>query len=51
MTETAARIRGHFATILNSVMDQLDIRIRELNKQVGTSCEHVLGRVTGCSPA
>ncbi|MGB2664586.1 MAG: hypothetical protein WAK48_11310 [Candidatus Acidiferrum sp.] len=40
MTETAAGLSGHFATILNGTMDQLDVSIRELSKQVGIWCEH-----------
>ncbi len=40
MTETAAGLRGHFATVLSGAMDELDISIRELSKQVGISCEH-----------
>jgi len=40
MTERAAGPRGHFATMLSGAMDQLDISIRELSKQVGISCEH-----------
>jgi ribosome-binding protein aMBF1 (putative translation factor) len=41
MTETAASVRGHFATMLSGAMDELDISSRELSKQVGISCEHV----------
>ncbi len=40
MTERAAALRGHFATMLRAAMDELDISIRELSKQVGISCEH-----------
>jgi hypothetical protein len=40
MTRTAVGLRGHFATMLTGAMDQLDISIRELSKQVGISCEH-----------
>jgi transcriptional regulator with XRE-family HTH domain len=40
MTQTAASLRGHFATMLSGAMEQLDISIRELSKQVGISCEH-----------
>ena len=40
MTEIAAGRSGHFATIVNSAMDQLDISIQELTEQVGISCEH-----------
>lgn len=40
MTRTAASPRGHFAAMLSGAMDQLDITIRELSKQVGISCEH-----------
>ncbi len=32
--------RGHFATMLRAAMDELDISIRELSKQVGISCQH-----------
>ena len=38
MTQTA--VSRHFATMLSGAMDQLDISIRELSKQVGISCEH-----------
>lgn len=40
MTQTAVGLRRHFATMLTGSMDQLDISIRELSKQVGISCEH-----------
>ena len=40
MTEAAASRRGHFATMLSGAMDQLDISIRELSKQLGISYEH-----------
>lgn len=40
MTQTAVGLRRHFATMLSGAMDQLDISIRELSKQVGISCEH-----------
>jgi len=40
MTQTAVGLRHHFATMLSGAMDQLDISIRELSKQVGISCEH-----------
>jgi phage antirepressor YoqD-like protein len=39
MTKTAAKPRVHFATMLSSAMDQLDISIRELSKQLGISYE------------
>jgi hypothetical protein len=39
MTKTAAKPRCHFATMLSSAMDQLDISIRELSKQLGISYE------------
>ena len=40
MTETTASPRGHFAAMLSSAMDQLDLSIGELSKQLGISCEH-----------
>jgi transcriptional regulator with XRE-family HTH domain len=40
MTQAAVGLRRHFATMLSGAMDQLDITIRELSKQVGISCEH-----------
>jgi transcriptional regulator with XRE-family HTH domain len=40
MTQTAVGLRRHFATMLSGAMDQLDITIRELSKQVGISCQH-----------
>jgi transcriptional regulator with XRE-family HTH domain len=40
MKETAASARGHFATMLSGAMDQLDISIRELSKQLGIPYEH-----------
>jgi transcriptional regulator with XRE-family HTH domain len=40
MTERAASRRGHFATMLSGAMDQLDISIRELSKQLGISYEN-----------
>ncbi len=40
MTQTDVGLRRHFATMLTGSMDQLDISIRELSKQVGISCEH-----------
>lgn len=32
--------RGHFATMFCAAIDELDISIRELSKQVGISCQH-----------
>ena len=40
MTEAAASRRDHFATMLSGAMDQLDISIRELSKQLGISYGH-----------
>jgi len=47
MTKTAAKPRCHFATMLSSAMDQLDISIRELSKQLGISYEHARRLQTG----
>jgi hypothetical protein len=40
MTEVVSSSRGHFATMLSGAMDQLDISIRELSKQLEISYEH-----------
>ncbi len=40
MRKASASRRGQFATMLSGAMDQLDISIRELSKQLGISCEH-----------
>jgi transcriptional regulator with XRE-family HTH domain len=40
MKKTQAIQHSHFAEILNAEMQQLDITIRELSKQLRISCEH-----------
>jgi transcriptional regulator with XRE-family HTH domain len=40
MRDTTAGPHGHFAAMLSSAMDELDLSIRELSKQLGISPEH-----------
>jgi hypothetical protein len=40
MRETTASPRSHFAAMLSGAMDELDLSIREVSKQLGISCEH-----------
>ena len=47
MKNTAANELGHFATILNAGMQQLDITLRELGRQLGISHEHAWKLQTG----